>query len=133
MKTRSLIAAALCTPFLALPLAGCEGESLTKAIPKTEDRLNDYALQQIYAIPITTGEQFDASSLKQQIDPLVAQHGEEQVVEVITSIAKTHEQPTYRIAAVFSIRPYVTDAEFSALADEALDDASRAELDALLR
>lgn len=133
MKTTALLVTAVCASLLILPLAGCDGEMPTKAIPKTEDRLNDYALTQIYAVPITTGEPLDASSIKSQTDQLVSQHGEEQVVEVITSIATTHADPSYRVAAVFSARPYVTDAEFDALADEALDDAGRAELDALLR
>lgn len=133
MKTTALLTATLCAPLLILPLAGCDGESPTKAIPKTEDRLNDYSLTQIYQVALISGEPLDASSIKSQTDQLVSQHGEEQVVEVITSIATTHADPSYRVAAVFSARPYVTDAEFDALADQALDDAGRAELDALLR
>lgn len=133
MKKHTLMAAMLCiTPLLAL-LPGCEGESPTKAIPRTEERMSDYALTQVYMVPIASGQSFDAASFKSQIDPLMEQYGEEEVIGNIRDIANNHSDPQYRIAAVFSIRPYVSNSEFNALADEALTDAERQQLDQLMR
>ncbi len=133
MRTTALFAALLgLAPLLAV-LPGCEGESPTKAIPRTEERLADYALNQVYSVPIMSEQAFDAGSFKSQIDPLISQYGEEEVVENIRYIANNHADARYRIAAVFSIRPYVSNDEFNALADEALDEAEREQLDDMLR
>lgn len=132
MKLFPMLTVTLTLSALLSPMVGCEGESPTAAIPKTEDRLSSYALTQIYMVPITSGMGYDADSFKSQIDSVIAEYGEEAVVEKIKEIATTHEDPAYRVAAVFSIRPYVSGDEFDALADT-LDADSRAELDAMVR
>ncbi|XAL99711.1 hypothetical protein OT109_19295 [Phycisphaeraceae bacterium D3-23] len=132
MKPATSLAAVVLASMSAVPLVGCDGESPTKSIQRTEDKLNDYALTQIYAAATVTGEPLDASSLKSQIDPLVGQYGEEAVIDKIKEIAVGDEPPATRAAAVFSIQPYVDADTYNGMVD-ALDDDARRAFDTMTR
>lgn len=126
MKTRyALAVTALILPSATL-LTGCDGESPTSAIPKTERTLNSYALEQIYMVPITTGDMLDADALKSQIDVLVGEYGEEEVVDRIKEVASDHVTPAYRAAATYSAQHYVPTAEYNRMVDALDDDAMAA-------
>lgn len=133
MKNTLNIILAICLFSMVLPMAGCDGDMPTKAIPRTEDKMNDYALTQIYMVPIASDSGFDADQFKTQIDALIGQYGEDEVIEKIKEIATTHDDTAYRVAAVFSIQPYVGDLEFETLADDALDEQGRKMLDEQMR
>lgn len=120
----------LALPALLLPtpllIAGCDGQSPTNAIPKTERTLNRVALEQIFMVPITTEEMLDAGELKSQIDVLVGEYGEEEVVDRIKEIADDHVTPAYRAAATYSAQHYVPTAEYNRMVDALDDDAMAA-------
>lgn len=125
----ALALSCLVLPALLL-LFGCDGESPTKAIPRTEATLNDYALTQVYQAASLAGGPLDVSSLKSQIDPLIGQYGEEQVVDKIKEIAADNSDPATRATATFSIQPYVSATEYNGMVD-ALDNAARSSFDEL--
>ncbi|MEM9415492.1 MAG: hypothetical protein AAGA29_08460 [Planctomycetota bacterium] len=125
MNTTTKRAALLALAISLCPMVGCEGESPTAAIPKTEGRLNDYALTQIYEVALLAGEPLNASSLKSQIDPLISQYGEAQVIDKIKEIASNDDAPATRAAAVFSIQPYVDADTYNDMVD-ALDEEAQA-------
>lgn len=133
MKSTALLATALLIGPLLVLLPGCEGESPTAAIPRTEERMSDYALNQVYMVPIASDQEFEQASLKSQIDPLMNQYGEEEVLENIRFIANNHVNAQVRLAAVFSYQPYVTNDQFWDLAEQALTEPQLDELERLIQ
>lgn len=130
MKTAPLLTPTLGLMITFLPLAGCEGESPTKAIPKTEALLNEQAITQVLTVAINSGTPLDASSIKSQIDPLIAQYGEAPVVDKLKELAASNDDPATRAAAVFAVKPYVDSAAYQAM-QAALDEPARASFDEL--
>ncbi|MAG92533.1 MAG: hypothetical protein CMJ48_02105 [Planctomycetaceae bacterium] len=89
-------------------------------------------LLQIYQVLVEAAAKPKMDEVQSGIDAVIEEYGRDVTIEQIKKISLRHENAEIRLAAVFSLTPYVAESEFETFARETLDEATAARLDGFL-